>query len=62
MGLFGKRQEPKQDDVRVEQPEVSQVDTNKICRACTHGIGDGLCSYHTNQWRRVIQRNEKIIK
>lgn len=46
-------------DVATPMPPVP-VDSNLICRACDPDHGDGLCGYHDNQWRRQMQRMEKI--
>ncbi len=56
----GKRQEqPKEEPTIVEQG-VKEVDTNTLCRACSDGYGDGMCSYHLNHGRRLLQRWEKL--
>ncbi len=30
-----------------------QQDRSKACRACTNGWGDGICSYHAEQFRKL---------
>jgi hypothetical protein len=39
--------------------ETEQEDTSKLCRACSGGLGDGICSYHAHQFRIQIRKQEK---
>jgi hypothetical protein len=63
MSLFGKKEQLKQEDVTVGQPMIEvEVDPATLCRACTNGYGDGICEYHANHGRRIMQRWDKIEK
>ena len=51
------------------QPEASypdwdalDVDLSKLCRACSGGLGDGICSYHAHQFRVHLKRLEIRLK
>jgi hypothetical protein len=47
-----------------EQPQAAypmetEQDPSKLCRACSGGVGDGICSYHAHQFRIQIKKEEK---
>jgi hypothetical protein len=63
MKWFSKNETPKVEPVTVEQPTIeAEADPNTLCRACTNGAGDGMCEYHANHGRRIMQRWEKLDK
>lgn len=42
------------------QPEDVGIDSNQLCRACSNGMGNDICSYHAEKGRRMITRQQKI--
>lgn len=38
------------------------IDLNTLCRACSNGVGDGICSYHANRFRIQVKRVEVRAK
>jgi len=39
-----------------------KIDVRKLCRACSGGKGEGICSYHANKfriWHKQIDKQAK---
>lgn len=71
MGLFSPKQDPYSSSIftdQDEQPEAiypfedvpESVDLSKLCRACSNGVGDGICNYHRSHLHHAFQRSLKI--
>jgi len=63
--LFGSQEdEPQAVDIQPAvnypdwDPTEEDVDLSKLCRACSNGAGDGICSYHAHQMRMSLKRLE----
>jgi hypothetical protein len=64
--IFKQEQEPYEEEgifpeaIYPEGEIPSGVNTNELCRACTNGVGDGMCNYHRSQLDRSQQRHRII--
>lgn len=41
---------------QTEYPTIEEDDTSKLCRACSGGLGDGICSYHASKFHVQIKK------
>jgi len=42
------------------QPEDAGADCNQLCRACSNGAGNAICSYHAEKGRLMVRRQQHI--
>jgi len=64
-GLFKHKDTIQQDEPLAIYPEVAEpetFDSNSLCRACSGGKGDGICSYHASKGRIMVKRAQHINK
>lgn len=73
MGLFSPKQDPYSSSVFTDQDELPEatypfgdvpasVDLSKLCRACSNGVGDGICSQHAAHMTRATKRQYHILR
>lgn len=65
LDFFSKRKETYQQEPQAVYPEAEEpldFDSNSLCRACSGGVGDGICSYHAAKGRAMVQRAKHIAR